>query len=96
MRLRETVLIIKSLEYLSAQLCLQSSVESNLNENYAMVVTVETVDMTGNSPPVSNSVQTTVENELKEALEMISELEKEKSTLQSHVLQLENARSSGL
>lgn len=72
---------------------------SNLNENYAMVITVDTIDV-DKSPPrhgtVPDSAHATVENELKQALEMISQLEKEKSSLQNHVFQLENALSSGL
>ena len=67
---------------------------SDIHENYALLETVDISD----SPKItaSGSLNIALENELREAHETIAELKKEKASLQSHVVQLEVSRSSGL
>ena len=71
---------------------------SNIYENYAMLVTVDLTNTTSPPPPGSETKPKgdALENELRDALDMVSELKKENTVLQNHVLSLETTRSSGL
>ena len=59
---------------------------SNINENYALLVSVDLSTLTSPSPPgpASKLKGSALKNELKEALETVSELKKENTMLQNH------------
>ena len=70
---------------------------SDINENYALLETVDITESSGDSNTglSEKTAQTTAEDELQKALLTITELKRENATLQNHVLKLENSRSSG-
>ena len=71
---------------------------SNINEKCAMLATVDLTNETSPPPPGSETKPKgyALENELRDALDMVSELKKENMVLKNHVLSLETTRSSGL
>ena len=70
---------------------------SDINENYALLETVDITESSGDSNTglSEKTAETTAEDELQKALLTITELKRENATLQNHVLKLENSRSSG-